>query len=110
MPSAKFAFVIICLCATIGASVVPRRCIAQYLNGPPKVRVEPVEDEYFGTRVADPNRWMEAPGNVELQSWLKGQAQYANAVLERIPGRSALKARIHELDQPSIVIRTPASA
>jgi hypothetical protein len=74
------------------------------VSPPPKARVAPVEDVYFGTRVSDPYRWMEAPDNIELRGWLAGQAQYAEATLAKIPGRPSLLARIHSLNGSQIEI------
>lgn len=68
-------------------------------SAPPAARVAPVEDNYFGTRVTDPYRWMEEQNSAELKSWMKEQASYTRATLDRIGGRAALLARIHELDQ-----------
>jgi len=70
---------------------------------PPIAPVRPVTDTYFGQAVPDPYRWMEAEGP-DFQAWARGQADYTNAQLARIPGRAALLARIHVLDNASPVI------
>ena len=95
--TAVSAFLIVAFCILACSSP----SVAQHTSASPKARIAPVEDDYFGTRVADPYRWMEAPGNAELQGWLKGQARYTNEVLGRIAARGELKARIHELNQSS---------
>ena len=66
---------------------------------PPAARLAPVVDDYFGTKVTDPYRWMEAPDNGELTRWLKEQALHTRGRLDRIPSRKALLRRIHELNQ-----------
>jgi len=66
-------------------------------DGPPVARVRPVTDTYFGTDVVDPYRYFENLKDPEVQSWMKSQATYARAVLDRIPGRDALLERIHAL-------------
>ncbi|MGH8263702.1 MAG: prolyl oligopeptidase family serine peptidase [Steroidobacteraceae bacterium] len=68
-------------------------------DSPPKARVAPVVDDYYGTKVTDPYRWMEASDNGEFKDWMKAQTDYTRAALDRIPGRAALLKRIHELDQ-----------
>lgn len=68
-------------------------------DSPPKARVAPVVDDYFGTKVTDPYRWMEANDNAEIKEWMKAQTDYTRATLDRIPGRAVLLKRIHELDQ-----------
>ena len=56
--------------------------------------MEPVVDDYYGTRVTDNYRWMEerSPRFVE---WMTGQDTHARAVLNQIPGREALFKRIN---------------
>ncbi len=58
----------------------------------------PVVDDYFGTKVTDPYRWMENAKDPEFVSWLRAQADYTKATLDRIPGRTALLERIRQLD------------
>jgi prolyl oligopeptidase len=67
-------------------------------DGPPVAPVRPVTEEYFGTKVADPYRYMEDLGKAEVKRWVKGQADYAARTLAGIPGREKLLARIKELD------------
>jgi prolyl oligopeptidase len=56
-------------------------------------------EECFGTEVADPYRYIEDLKDPEVQAWFKGQNDYTRAALDRIPGRTALLARINELDE-----------
>jgi prolyl oligopeptidase len=63
----------------------------------PTARVDLVRDTYFGTTVEDPYRWMEDWQSDEAQRWLRAQADYAKEVLQSLPERSALLARISEL-------------
>src|SRR6266481_7248196 len=69
------------------------------LSAPPVAPVRVVTDEYFGVKVADPYRYMEDLTNPEVAAWFKGENDYTRAVLERIPGRAALLARIKTLDE-----------
>jgi prolyl oligopeptidase len=66
---------------------------------PASAPVKPVTDDYFGTKITDPYRYMENPDDADLQSWMKAQNDYARAHLATIPGRKVLLARISELDQ-----------
>jgi len=61
--------------------------------------IRPVTDDYYGTKIVDPYRYMENLQDPEVQRWLKGQNDYARAALASIPGRTQLLARIRELDQ-----------
>jgi prolyl oligopeptidase len=90
----RFVALTAAMCVSLPAGV-----FAQDSGPPPRAREAPVEDEYFGTRVVDPYRWMETQDNGELKRWLEAQARQTNAVLERIPARKELLARLHALDQ-----------
>ena len=90
-----------------GFSVLALICVMQMsawpqssaLSAPPAAPVRPVVDDYFGTKVTDPYRYMENLTDPEVRSWIKAQNDYARAVLARIPGRSKMRDRIRELDQ-----------
>jgi len=65
---------------------------------PPAAPVRPVVDDYHGTEVTDPYRYMEDLGNPEVSGWMKAQSAYAEAVLAALPGRRVLRERLRELD------------
>jgi len=67
---------------------------------PPVAPVRAVTDDYHGTKVVDPYRYMEDLKNPEVQAWFKGQNDYTRAVLAGLPGRAQILTRIRELDQP----------
>jgi prolyl oligopeptidase len=56
-----------------------------------------VVENPFGVTVRDPYRYMEDLANSDVQAWLKGQADLARAVLDRIPGREGLRSRVEQL-------------
>jgi len=64
---------------------------------PPVAPVRPVTETYFGTPVVDPYRWLENLKDPEVQTWMKAQAAYSRGMLDAVPGREALLARIHAL-------------
>ncbi len=66
---------------------------------PPGADVRPVTDDYYGTKVADPYRYMENLKDQEVQAWMKAQNDYTRSVLAEIARRQQLLARIRELDQ-----------
>ena len=55
---------------------------------------EPVVDDYFGTKVTDDYRWMEDRWSPRFKAWLQDQDTYARTILDRIPGRDILQARV----------------
>lgn len=68
-------------------------------QAPPAAPVRAVVDTYYGVPITDNYRWMESGNEAELDSWMKGQNNYTRSLLDRIPGRDALKARIEALSQ-----------
>ena len=70
------------------------------LAAPPVAPVRPVTDEYYGTKIVDPYRYMEnLKTDPEVQAWMKAQDDYTRASLGAIPGRQELLERIRQLDQ-----------
>lgn len=62
--------------------------------GPPLAPKEPVVDDYYGTKITDDYRWMEDRRAPRFEQWLRAENAYARGVLDKIPGREALQARI----------------
>ena len=54
-------------------------------------------DNYFGTEVPDPYRWLEDDRSAETADWVKEQNQVTDAYLEKIPFRSELLNRLTDL-------------
>ncbi|MBR6930500.1 MAG: S9 family peptidase, partial [Bacteroidales bacterium] len=64
----------------------------------PETRMdETVVDDYFGTKVADPYRWLENDTSAETAKWVKAQNEVTQDYLNHIPFRSALKDRLTEI-------------
>jgi prolyl oligopeptidase len=63
----------------------------------PQPRKDATVDDYFGTRVADPYRWMEDLNSPELKTWIEQENALTFAYLQGLPARAALSARITEL-------------
>lgn len=61
--------------------------------------MKPVSQNYFGTTVTDPYRYMEDLNDSNVQSWIKAQNDYTRATLASVSGRKHLLSRIQELDQ-----------
>src|SRR5690606_16098521 len=52
---------------------------------------------YFGTRVADPYRWLEDQYSEETAKWVEAQNQVTFGYLEKIPFRDKIKDRLTQL-------------
>jgi prolyl oligopeptidase len=70
----------------------------------PKTPIREVTEDYFGTKVTDPYRWLEKTDDPEVVAWMKAQNDYTRARLGRIPGRDQLLERIKSLDNASPVV------
>lgn len=66
------------------------------MNFPTTHRDETVED-YHGTQVADPYRWLEDEKSAQTQSWVEQQHALARAYLDKLPALEQIKARYIEL-------------
>jgi len=69
----------------------------------PVARIEIVRDTYFGETVSDPYRWMENDKDRDWLPFLEGQNRHARAVLDRLPGRAALLARIQQVSGDTVL-------
>ena len=63
---------------------------------PPTKKVD-VVDNYFGTKVADPYRWLEDDKSPEVEAWVEAQNKVTFGYLDQIPYRAQLKARLMKL-------------
>ena len=64
----------------------------------PETRMdETVVDDYFGTKVADPYRWLENDTSAETADWVKAQTEVTQDYLSHIPFRSAIKDRLTQI-------------
>ncbi len=59
-------------------------------------RMEQVDD-YFGTKVSDPYRWMEDVDSDEVKAWVEAENRLTQSYLAGVPSRARMHARIMEL-------------
>jgi prolyl oligopeptidase len=64
---------------------------------PPKAEVREVKDTYFGQTISDSYRWLENLKADETQKWIKAQADYSRAYLDKLPMRGDILKRLNEL-------------
>ncbi|HMH81319.1 MAG TPA: prolyl oligopeptidase family serine peptidase [Gemmatimonadales bacterium] len=69
---------------------------AQTLQYPP-ARKSDVVDDYHGTKVPDPYRWLEDPDAAESRAWIEAENRLTNAYLAAIPARVAIRERLTTL-------------
>jgi prolyl oligopeptidase len=56
-----------------------------------------VRDDYFGTVVYDPYRWLEDDQSAETKDWVQKQNLVTFGYLEQIPFRDKIKSRLEEI-------------
>jgi prolyl oligopeptidase len=54
-------------------------------------------DDYFGTKVSDPYRWMEDVDSPELKTWIDAENELTQSYLAQIPVRETMQRRLMEL-------------
>src|SRR6185295_11093062 len=69
---------------------------AQRLDYPVARTVEQ-QDDYHGTRVADPYRWLEDTESADTRAWITAENRVTDQYLGSIPQRAAIGARLTEL-------------
>ena len=69
----------------------------QKASNPPLARIDGVKETIWGRTIDDPYRWMENPNDADWQPYMERQAAHARAVLDAIPDRDKLAARVKSL-------------
>lgn len=87
----KIKSIIAIMCITIAGSA------SAQLKYPATRTDASVVDDYFGTKVADPYRWLEDDNSSETAEWVRQQNAVTSAYLQKIPFRNALKDRLTRL-------------
>src|SRR5262245_46123522 len=54
-------------------------------------------DNYHGTAVADPYRWLEDDNSKETAKWVEEENKVTFAYLEKIPYRAKIKGRLEQI-------------
>ena len=63
----------------------------------PETKKGDLVEDYHGTRIADPYRWMEDLDSKDVADWVSRQNEVTFAYLEKLPMRARLTSRITEL-------------
>jgi len=89
----KKIFALIVVTTFIFLSSCQQQAQIQY----PVTKKGDVVDDYFGTKVADPYRWLEDENSPEVKKWVEEENKVTFAYLEKIPYREKLRQRIREV-------------
>ena len=63
----------------------------------PSARKSDVVDDYHGTKVVDPYRWLEDPDSPESRSWIDAENHLTEGYLADIPARAGIRERLTKL-------------
>jgi len=63
----------------------------------PVARKVDVVDDYFGTKVADPYRWLEDPSSPGYREWIDAENAVTGRFVSTLPDRGPLRARLTAL-------------
>src|SRR5687767_10446594 len=71
---------------------------------PPKAESREIKDTYFGQTISDSYRWMENLKADETQKWIRAQADYSRAYLDKLPVRDEILKRLNELSDVGTLV------
>ncbi|MBQ3026079.1 MAG: S9 family peptidase, partial [Alistipes sp.] len=80
----------------IGRGIRKIKDMSENLKYPETVR-EGVIDNYHGTEIADPYRWLEDDNSERTAAWVKAQNEVTFGYLNSLPQREAIRERLTEL-------------
>ncbi len=91
------ASLIICGCLMLAAQPKSQaKVMTQKFVYPEAAKGNQVDD-YHGTKVVDPYRWLENPDSAESRAWIEAQNKLTFGFLEQIPARAQIKERLTKL-------------
>ncbi len=80
----------------IGRGIRKIKDMTEVLKYPETLR-EGVVDNYHGTEIADPYRWLEDDNSERTAEWVKAQNEVTFGYLNSLPQRKAIRERLEEL-------------
>ncbi len=80
----------------MSACNTPEATKKESINYPITTKIDQV-DNYFGTQVADPYRWLEDDNAEETKAWVKAQNEVTFAYLNNISAKQKIQKRLEEL-------------
>src|SRR6187397_2512427 len=83
----------VCLAVVGCATAAPQMSTFVY----PEARKDAQVDDYHGTKVSDPYRWLEDPDSPESRAWIEAENKITQHYLKGIPQREKIRERITKL-------------
>jgi prolyl oligopeptidase len=85
------------LLAAIGSPASAQTCPAGKPLTYPVTKQVDQRDDYHGTSIADPYRWLEDANSAETKAWVDEQNTLTQGYLAQIPQRAAIRQRLTQL-------------
>ena len=92
MPFLLAFCLLICAAALFAADAPPPSKLAY-----PKAKAVDQVDDYHGTKVADPYRWLEDTDSSDTQAWVQAENKLTFGYLDQIPYRQGIRERLTKL-------------
>lgn len=83
--------------ATVAAARAPELQKGAFAMTYPEARRGDVADDYHGTTVRDPYRWLEDPDSEETRAWVEAENRVTEAFLAGAPAREPIRERLTRL-------------
>ena len=95
----RHATLTVALMAAFGAThaAAPAACTTDSVASYPITQKVAQTDNYHGTTIADPYRWLEDANSAETKKWVDAQNAVTQAYLGQIPQREAIRQRLTKL-------------
>src|ERR1700733_6359493 len=92
-PTARlFLWAVVALCASKSTQ-------SQTLGSPPASPKHPVTDDYHGTKIVDPYRWLEDAKSPETRAWIDAQNRYTSGYLAQVRIRPQIVEQLTTLER-----------
>jgi len=89
-------YIFLCLTACISITVMAQSTAA-FKSKYPATKTVAQTDDFFGTKVADPYRWLENDTAEDTKTWVLEQNAVTQAYLQQIPFRAEIRNRLTQL-------------
>lgn len=83
------------MAALMFASCAPRKMTSN-LKYPETKKIDH-SDDYFGTKVSDPYRWLEDDRADDTKDWVQREVAFTNSYLQKIPFREDIRAQLKDI-------------
>ncbi len=87
-------FSLLCFMSIMSASAQQQ---SSFKGSYPVTKTVTQTDEFYGTKIADPYRWLEDDMAEDTKDWVRRQNKVTNTYLDQIPFRDAIRKRLSAL-------------